>query len=297
MAKAKKLTREEAEEYTRSLGQVAVGNFGLMDFAINVLRVPESLSMTPEDWVQEKLGGYIRWSVEQRRAAVRELSSERLPSGRYVRSSTQVAAILGISKQTVERDRQVLELESPSRDGDSEPKQLNSPSRDGKLTPAEKKVEMRRLIDLGQSNAQIAVEMGIGVSTVGKERAAYRKEQDDSKGTSPQLQRHKDAKQADLDNIPEADRKAADAVFDDFVSEMRTAFSSAAGVYLKPLLADLTNEMNRVSANDLEIPDYEETVAEWIEVGRALWFYGAKRGYDVSRVAEMIDRLRGDDPS
>jgi transposase len=51
-----------------------------------------------EQWVQERVGGYIRLSVEERREAVKELTDEGM-------SGDDIAEVLGVGERTVDRDR------------------------------------------------------------------------------------------------------------------------------------------------------------------------------------------------
>ena len=131
MAKRQVLTAEQAEEFTHNLGQITARDYGLMDMAINTLQVPAALGMAPEEWVQERLGGYVRWTVEQRRVAVRELSEDG-------KNNEQVAEILGISRDTVGRDLAVLSAAQAAplalKVGESAAQAAPTP----KLTPAER---------------------------------------------------------------------------------------------------------------------------------------------------------------
>lgn len=180
---AKTLSREEAEEYTKNLGSVTVGNWGLMEMARDTLKVPDALGLTFDEWVQDRLGGFVRRSVEQRREAVRELSGEKTGEGkqaRYVRSAKDVAEILGVGEATVKEDRTVLEAmasTAPATNRLEIAETSTAPaSEPKKMTPDEKKVEIRRRIDLGESDAEIDLALGIAISSVAKARRAYKKE-------------------------------------------------------------------------------------------------------------------------
>lgn len=50
-----------------------------------------------EEWVEERLGGYVRMSIPERREAVAELTSEGL-------SNRGAADVLGVAPATVDRD-------------------------------------------------------------------------------------------------------------------------------------------------------------------------------------------------
>jgi len=87
---------EDAEEYTQALGQVVAG--GWRQIALGKrLGVPQALGLTVREWVETRLGGYVRMSIEERRQAVLELAEEG-------HSQREIAEVLGVSKTTVDRD-------------------------------------------------------------------------------------------------------------------------------------------------------------------------------------------------
>lgn len=88
---------DDAEEYTQALGQVVAGGYRQVALG-KKLGVPEALGLTTEQWVEDRLGGYVRLSLPERREAVAELGSEDM-SGR------QIAEVLGVDERTVRRDR------------------------------------------------------------------------------------------------------------------------------------------------------------------------------------------------
>lgn len=90
------MNREDAEEFTQSLGQIVGGSWRQIAWAKRQ-GVPEALGLSVEDWVQQRLGGYVRHTVEERRQAARELSAEG-------HSTRQIAEVLGTSDTTVVRD-------------------------------------------------------------------------------------------------------------------------------------------------------------------------------------------------
>jgi hypothetical protein len=82
---------EDAEEYTQSLGQVVAG--GWRQIALGQrLGVPKALGLTVEQWVQGRLGGYVKLAVTERRPAVAALTTEGL-------SQRQVAACSGLTRK------------------------------------------------------------------------------------------------------------------------------------------------------------------------------------------------------
>ena len=91
-----KMTPEDANEFTESLGQIVAGSWRQVALAKR-LGIPKALGLTTEQWVNEKLGGYVRMSVTDRREAVAELSQK----GHSVR---EIAEITGASKSAVGRD-------------------------------------------------------------------------------------------------------------------------------------------------------------------------------------------------
>jgi hypothetical protein len=68
---------EDAEEWTQSIGQTTAGNWRQIRLATK-LGVPQLLGMTVEQWTEERLGGYVRQSIPERREAVAELKEEGL---------------------------------------------------------------------------------------------------------------------------------------------------------------------------------------------------------------------------
>ena len=87
---------EDAEEYTQALGQVVAG--GWRQIALGQrLGVPKALGLDVDAWVKQRLGGYVRLSVEERQPAVAELKAQG-------HSNREVAQIVGVDKETVRRD-------------------------------------------------------------------------------------------------------------------------------------------------------------------------------------------------
>jgi len=87
---------EDAEEYTQALGQVLAGGWRQRLLAWR-LGVPQALGMTLQEWTEQRLGGYVRESVPERREAAAELREEGL-------SQREIGAVLGVSEATVNRD-------------------------------------------------------------------------------------------------------------------------------------------------------------------------------------------------
>lgn len=90
------MNHEDAEEYTQALGQVLAGGWRQRALAWR-LGVPQTLGMTLEEWTEQRLGGYVRMSVPERREAVAELADEGL-------KQREIASVLGVDPATVNRD-------------------------------------------------------------------------------------------------------------------------------------------------------------------------------------------------
>lgn len=92
------MKKEDAEEYTQSLGQIVGGSWRQIALAKR-LGVPQALGLTVDKWVNERLSGYVRMSIPDRREAVAELSKD----GHSIR---EIAEITGAKKSTVGNDVQ-----------------------------------------------------------------------------------------------------------------------------------------------------------------------------------------------
>jgi len=90
------LTKEQAEEYTRGLGQVTGGTWRMIQLGYD-LGVPVALGLTTKDWVHERLGGYVRLTIEERQPVVATLREEGY-------STREIAGIVGVDHATVVRD-------------------------------------------------------------------------------------------------------------------------------------------------------------------------------------------------
>lgn len=90
------VSRDDAEEFTAGLGHTAAGMWRLVAFGVK-LGVPKALGLTPTEWVEDRLGGYVRLAVPERRAAAAELADDGL-------TQREIAEVLGVGKGTVDRD-------------------------------------------------------------------------------------------------------------------------------------------------------------------------------------------------
>jgi ParB family chromosome partitioning protein len=91
------MNREEAEQYTQALEQVFTGGYRFILWA-DRQGIPKALGLSLPEWVQ-RLGGYARLSIEERREAVAELTE-----GEGL-SNVQAAEVLGVDERTVRRDK------------------------------------------------------------------------------------------------------------------------------------------------------------------------------------------------
>lgn len=96
------MTRDDAEEYTGSLGQIAGGTWRQIAWAAR-MGIPAALGLTVDEWVTQRLGGYIRLSASERAAAARELTAPE-DAGGLGMSQRQAAGVLGVNHGTVSRD-------------------------------------------------------------------------------------------------------------------------------------------------------------------------------------------------
>lgn len=90
------MNAQDAEEFTQALGQIVGGSWRQISLAKR-LGVPKALGLSVDEWVNKRLGGYIRLSVEDRRKAAAELTAEG-------ESTRAIAEAIGTSHQTVMRD-------------------------------------------------------------------------------------------------------------------------------------------------------------------------------------------------
>jgi hypothetical protein len=103
------MKREDAQEYTESLGQIVAGSWRQIAWATKQ-GIPKALGMSTEQWVSECLGGYVRLSISDRREAVAELSADGM-------SQREIASVLGVGKGTIDRDLAPNGAVSPTDQG------------------------------------------------------------------------------------------------------------------------------------------------------------------------------------
>lgn len=93
------VTVEQAEEFTASLGDIVGGSFRQIALADD-LGIPQVLGLTLPEWV-DRLGGYVKFNIEEKQKAVEELRRPKDKRGKPLRSQRKVAEILGTSQSVV----------------------------------------------------------------------------------------------------------------------------------------------------------------------------------------------------
>jgi len=112
------MNQADAEEWTQAHAQVLAGGWRFIALGQR-LGVPEALGLTTQEWVEERLGGYMRMSIPDRREAVRELTAP-IDDGGQGLKNTEAAAVLGVSEHTVREDRSTNgEFKRPYKRSDS----------------------------------------------------------------------------------------------------------------------------------------------------------------------------------
>jgi hypothetical protein len=121
------MTKDDAEEYTQALGQVVAGSWRQVALG-HRLGVPVALGLTTDQWVEDRLGGYVKLNIPARREAVAELTDEGM-------TRTDIAGVLGVGTSTVGADRA-----RRNRTGDSQKLPVRKATANGRVrnrTPAE----------------------------------------------------------------------------------------------------------------------------------------------------------------
>lgn len=168
---------EDAEEYTLALAQVGAGWWRQRALGIR-LGVPRALGLSIEDW-SERLGGYVRMAIPERREAAAELVAEGF-------TQRETAAILGISQPTVNRD---LAPDSDESEPIAEalPDLPKEPTRD--LAPDSSESGLSALDETGVNEIEDGLlwGAGVGANEEGTEGPATRKEHAAESESAPSL--------------------------------------------------------------------------------------------------------------
>lgn len=133
------MNADDAEEYTQSLGQIVAGSWRQIAWA-DRQGIPQALGMSTREWVEDRLGGYVRLAIPDRREAVAELVEEGM-------TQREVADVLGVGLGTVARD---LVPNGTSDDDDPQVVEpVSVPNGTPSLTP-EQIAEHQRTADLAR---------------------------------------------------------------------------------------------------------------------------------------------------
>lgn len=90
------MNKEDAEEYTQSLGQIVGGSYRQILLA-KKLGIPQALGLSAPQWVNERLGGYVRMAADERVEHAKELSGEGF-------KQRDIADALGVTQAQISRD-------------------------------------------------------------------------------------------------------------------------------------------------------------------------------------------------
>jgi hypothetical protein len=91
--KAMGMNQQDAEEFTQSLGQIGGGWWRQVALARR-LGVPKALGLETEQWVKDRLGGYVKMAGEERLKAIDELKKDG-------HSNVAIAEVIGVDEKTV----------------------------------------------------------------------------------------------------------------------------------------------------------------------------------------------------
>jgi phage N-6-adenine-methyltransferase len=119
------VSAEDAEEYTQSLGQIVGGSWRQIAWASR-MGIPEALGLSTQEWVEQRLGGYVRLTISDRREAVRELTAPPEDGGRRM-TQREAAEVLGVGQATVHRDVEPEPDSNESPEPEPEPEQHLQP--------------------------------------------------------------------------------------------------------------------------------------------------------------------------
>lgn len=145
------MNRQDAEEYTESLGQIVAGSWRQIAWAQR-LGVPQSLGLTTKQWVNDRLGGYVKLSMPERREAVLELVAEG-------ESNVAIAEVLGVDEGTVRNDRRSEKSEpnkkKQSKNNDDESGSSENSEQDELEQSRKREAALREQLKLAQTIVEI----------------------------------------------------------------------------------------------------------------------------------------------
>lgn len=113
------MNHDDAEEYTQALGQIVSGSWRQVALAQR-LGVPQALALTTQEWVEQRLGGYIRLSIPDRREAVKELTAAKEDGGGGM-TTREAASVLGVALGTIASDTKVVQNRTDESVSSGEP--------------------------------------------------------------------------------------------------------------------------------------------------------------------------------
>lgn len=107
------LTGADAEEFSQTLEQSG-STFWRQILLAKKMGVPGALGMTLKQWTEERIGAKIKLSIEDRLAAINEIKGENPKI-----TQTDIAAVLGVSHDTISKDLKNQEIENSINNGSS----------------------------------------------------------------------------------------------------------------------------------------------------------------------------------
>ena len=153
---------EHAEEYTQALGQVVAG--GWRQIALGErLGVPKALGLSTREWVEQRLGGYVKLSIEERHGAVKELRADK-----SALSNRRIAAIVGVNEKTIRND---AEKSAESKPVDAVAALAAENAKDKQAARRERETALRKRIAEQEAQAR---EAGLHHELVHSDIAAWR---------------------------------------------------------------------------------------------------------------------------
>jgi transposase len=131
MKKIPTISKEQAEEFTQNAASLVHIGYKNILWADNV-GIPTVLGYESlRDWVTDKLGGYIRYPIEERREIAKELRANG-------KSKTAIGEILGVNDGTIGRDlaakgEPLQKRKSPKKRNSSEQQPKEDQPKDSKI--------------------------------------------------------------------------------------------------------------------------------------------------------------------